>query len=67
MKPPIVKGDRVIMSVALPLEVAQALNDFCESLPAKGKRSVVISDATEDYLRRLGYLNGGVANNGKRK
>lgn len=66
MKPPIVKGDRVIMSVALPLEVAQALNDFCSSLPAKGKRSVVISDATEDYLRRLGYLNGG-AINGKRK
>lgn len=66
MKPPIVKGDRVIMSVALPLEVAQALNDFCASLPAKGKRSVVISDATEDYLRRLGYLNGGAVN-GKRK
>lgn len=66
MKPPIVKGDRVIMSVALPLEVAQALNDFCQSLPAKGKRSVIISDATEDYLRRLGYLIGGAVN-GKRK
>lgn len=58
MKPPITKGDRVIMSVSLPLNVAQALNDFCASLPEAGKRSIIVADATEDYLRRLGYLKG---------
>lgn len=66
MKPPITKGDRVIMSVSLPLEVAAALNDFCESLPEKGKRSLIIADATDDYLRRLGYLKG-VDKNGKKR
>ncbi len=50
------KGDREIISVSLPLEVYDAMEELCDRYNMN--RSAMISSAIADYLRSMGVKVG---------
>ena len=50
------KGDREIISVSLPLEVFDAMEELCDHYNIN--RSAMIASAIADYLREMGIRVG---------
>ena len=50
------KGDREIISVSLPLEVYDAMEELCDHYNMN--RSAMIASAIADYLREMGIRVG---------
>ncbi len=50
------KGDREIISVSLPLEVFDAMEELCDHYNMN--RSAMIASAIADYLREMGVRVG---------
>lgn len=50
------KGDREIISVSLPLEVFDAMEELCEHYNMN--RSAMVASAIADYLREMGIRVG---------
>ena len=50
------KGDREIISVSLPLEVYDKMEELCDHFNMN--RSAMVSSAISDYLQKLGIKVG---------
>lgn len=50
------KGDREIISVSLPLEVYDKMEELCEHFNMN--RSAMVASAITNYLREMGMLVG---------
>lgn len=50
------KGDREIISVSLPLEVYDAMEELCDHYNMN--RSAMVASAIADYLREMGIRVG---------